>query len=170
MDKIKKSLLLAIMAVCSTVLFSACGDDDKKDEPYNPNDKSTYVLEYEVELSPAYLDYFDVEVSYTDISGQTVTLPMNGREYKNHESFPSTMLQDRYDLSVKLMAKQPLPVIDANKTYRFEQEYEIELDKDRRDFRHVGNTNSISIRGDQLERYINEKSGTYIISAYITTK
>ena len=151
MKKFAKSLFLAMMAVCTAMSLAACGDND---DPDDPTQVANYTVEYDVELSQAYIDFFDVEVSYTDKDGKTVARPMGAREFQVIESFKGDKLLDSYDLTVKITAKKALPAIDANRSYRFEKEYEIDLEKNGNTVNQDGSESAMSIAGKDLQRYI----------------
>lgn len=126
MKKIFKpmSALLTLLALTFAFTLTSCGDDDK-DEPA-PAPGATHParigIAYALDLTDAYWDFFDIEVTYTEVSGNIVKKIVNkGWTYAadiKYEDAPATP-----ELSVKALPKTNIPEISETKTYEMKHSY-----------------------------------------------
>ena len=66
----KKFFFMSIMVLMAALAFSSCGsDDNKKDEPEQPKDK-TVKYEITAQFDQVLLDICDITANYKDASGK----------------------------------------------------------------------------------------------------
>lgn len=118
------------MLVCAAAM-TACGDDDNG--PAAPEGSADGSIEkvrivYNADVSRNYLDFFDVEASYTDIVGQTVTETIDRESFekviegKDLDAYPSACA---FKVTAKPRTDQP--AVDMDKRYAFDFVCDVEI-------------------------------------------
>lgn len=117
-----KRITLIFTGLISAIIFTSalisCGDDDDDKAPI-PVDTTAYVeIEYDVDLSRTWYDYFDIEVTYTDVTGQIITTPLTRDwEYTKRvqlESAPKTLTMT---VTAKPKSNDTAPVATQSVTF-----------------------------------------------------
>lgn len=117
-----KKMLMKAMAVLTVLAISvsltACGDDNKNDEPTVPESGITrVVVDYKVELSEDYFNLWDIEIAYTNAGGQTVTEKIDQDWNLEMDLLAQDEIPSEYKLTVTGKPKTPVPELDAEKLY-----------------------------------------------------
>lgn len=123
MKKLIFSTVLLLIAILGSVSICSCSSsDDNSDGPSTPtNKRSKYQVIYNVQLSEAYYQFFDIEMTYTTSKGEeaTETITKN-KKYEltvDYNSKPSK-------LACKIMAKPKstnVPDIVETQTYNMDK-------------------------------------------------
>lgn len=120
--------------VCLTfmpVVFS-CNDDDSNDLSIGQTD--VVEIDYEIELSRSWYQYFDILVTYTDANGniksETVTADKDIKFRVNYDSAPQS-----FQFTVSYTPKSVAPTVIDGQSVMFKQECSMEVDGYTRDNR-----------------------------------
>lgn len=110
--------IVAIMlGMVMSMGFVSCGDDD--DEPSNPTTTENDVtVSYNVTLSQAYYDYFNITVTYTDINGNEKTETITGDWKYPAQTIKESKAAKAYSLSVVAKPKSSNPEIVEGQAYK----------------------------------------------------
>ena len=154
-----KMIMGSVLMLAAVGTLAACGnDDDEKLTPGDPNIVA-YEVEYEVEMSSAVYNYFDVTMTYTDENGEEKSRVITGDQDMKLR-VPVDKLKDSYTMKVTGVAKQPYPAIDPAGKYRIEYDVEASieaLDK-RGESYSIGSKDvsksAMTIGGDKMEAYL----------------
>lgn len=166
------------MTIGSTLLFTACGDDNDNDEPTPPTPESKYsevTVKYSLGLSGDYYNLWDIQVTYTTYGGEIKTETVDRDWVMEYTYTPGVEMPGEFVFNVVGVAKNPLPEPVADKTYHFAKSTQ---------FSAIGktvsgettllggsksaNTSSFDARGDKLEdrltKGIKITEGKYTVS------
>lgn len=120
--KFKHVLMLMTAVVVTALSLASCKGDDEPDEPEIDVSLKAYKFIYTAEASPDMLQFFDIEVSYTDGTGSSrkVTLDSNGY-FTDTIAVTEDKLASVYEYKVIGKARQGT-TIDPDKTYNLTSE------------------------------------------------
>lgn len=121
---------MAVMtALAMSLSLSSCGDDD--DEPQAPSaptlSVTNYVLASYIRPNTDMLTYFDLKVTYVDISGEVRTTTFNAAEFKQNQSYSPANLPDALVFKAVAVPKSSYPAVDPATTYTLRADYYINL-------------------------------------------
>jgi hypothetical protein len=101
---LKAAAMILGVALCFTL--SACGDDD--DDDPKPEENTYAKLLYDIQLSDDYYTYFDINVSYTDIEGNTQSQNITSN-WKYSKTLATAKAASAIQISVVATAKTTYP-------------------------------------------------------------
>lgn len=162
---INRLAMIMLMAVLP-IAFASCSDNE--DEPQLPQPEVEGMLvNYSAQIDSAMLKYFDVTVEYTSFDGQTVTVPLNGKQWTQAVAFVREKGEMPSDLDVALkIAKKQSPEFEG-KSVRIDGRVDLVSSMVYTDgtvtFLTRGlKTEKRTIAVDKLDDYIDSKNGVIV--------
>ncbi len=174
---------LAIMlGMAMSISLVSCGDDEPDDPNKNDNNSNngngsttteasyTVHTSYDINLSQAFYDYFDIKVSFTATTGELQTLDLTQNAVWSTATVAYTNAPKNYYLVVTATPKANYPAIDASTTYYFDASCLMNIykytdaEKDNpTPYRKISYqmSNPLTISGDQMEKFMS-KSYTFV--------
>lgn len=117
-----KSLLWRLMAffmvIGGAVTLTSCFGDDDDDNPDDPSAIKTIIIDYHVDLSQTYYDFYDVDVTYLDEKGQPQTVRIT-ETWEYHREIKQANAPKNYALNVVLNPKKDHPEINSDDYYQY---------------------------------------------------
>ena len=157
--------MIMLMAVLP-IAFASCSDNE--DEPQLPQPEVEGMLvNYSAQIDSAMLKYFDVTVEYTSFDGQTVTVPLNGKQWTQAVAFVREKGEMPSDLDVALkIAKKQSPEFEG-KSVRIDGRVDLVSSMVYTDgtvtyLTHGLKTEKSTIAVDKLDDYIDSKNGVIV--------
>lgn len=157
--------MIMLMAVLP-IAFASCSDNE--DEPQLPQPEVEGMLvNYSAQIDSAMLKYFDVTVEYTSFDGQTVTVPLNGKQWTQAVAFVREKGEMPSDLDVALkIAKKQSPEFEG-KSVRIDGRVDLVSSMVYTDgtvtyLTHGLKTEKRTIAVDKLDDYIDSKNGVIV--------
>lgn len=148
------------------IAFASCSDNE--DEPQLPQPEVEGMLvNYSAQIDSAMLKYFDVTVEYTSFDGQTVTVPLNGKQWTQAVAFVREKGEMPSDLDVALkIAKKQSPEFEG-KSVRIDGCVDLVSSMVYTDgtvtyLTHGLKTEKRTIAVDKLDDYIDSKNGVIV--------
>lgn len=126
----KKSLLTFVALLCymmTATVFTACSKDDDKSDSGGATQKQVVRIYYEFTLGQAYLDYYDVYCTFTDVDGVVQKVVCTAKAYKYDEVVDYDKAPNSYEFSVVAVPKNPLPDIDPEGVYDVSHSYAVDV-------------------------------------------
>lgn len=159
--------MIMLMAVLP-IAFASCSDNEDGDEPKLPQPEVEGMLvNYSAQIDSAMLKYFDVTVEYTSFDGQTVTVPLNGKQWTQAVAFVREKGEMPSDLDVALkIAKKQSPEFEG-KSVRIDGRVDLVSSMVYTDgtvtyLTHGLKTEKSTIAVDKLDDYIDSKNGVIV--------
>ena len=157
--------MIMLMAVLP-IAFASCSDNE--DEPQLPQPEVEGMLvNYSAQIDSAMLKYFDMTVEYTSFDGQTVTVPLNGKQWTQAVAFVREKGEMPSDLDVALkIAKKQSPEFEG-KSVRIDGRVDLVSSMVYTDgtvtyLTHGLKTEKSTIAVDKLDDYIDSKNGVIV--------
>ncbi len=116
--KAKKYLLAFFAWVCVVAIslsFASCSSDDDEKEQ-ETNTLSKIKTEYTVSLDENWYKFFDIEMTYTTVTGSTETITLT-EDYSIDSEIPVEMEPAMYICKITAKPKANAPAIEDGKTY-----------------------------------------------------
>ncbi len=116
--------LVMFMTIGSTLLFTACGDDNN-DEPTPPTPPtpdykySEVTVNYSLDLSEDYYNLWDIQVTYTTYGGEIKTEIVDRDWVMEYTYNQGDDMPGEFVFNVVGVAKNPLPEPVKDKIYHF---------------------------------------------------
>jgi hypothetical protein len=105
-----------ILGMIMTMPLTSCGEDN--DEPDTPTaETNTYTrVHYVIRMAQTWYDYYDVEVTYTDVEGVSHTETIN-QDSQYDETVPTSKAGKKFDIDIVAKPKAEIPSINDTVTY-----------------------------------------------------
>lgn len=114
-----KPLALMMSMVMSLCLVS-CGDDDDNNGTSGDNKTIAYYeATYSADLSDTWFDFFDVTITYTNMSGEETSEPIRMNTSRSIQ-IPANVASDAVSFKIHVTRKANGPAIDETQSYKFE--------------------------------------------------
>lgn len=150
-----------LLCMVMSLGLTACGDDDEKDAPANPTELKTVEVSYKVDITPDYLAYYDVTVTYgtDDTTGTTSKVTTDSWSFTQTFDKSSVELPKKVFCKMTATPKNPAPAFDSETVYNFGSSYAMRVNG-------VTNTNtttpigyseyshSLNVKGDKIQQLL----------------
>lgn len=172
---------LVVSAIALAGVLTACGDDDDDNgggSPSVPVNPSTgvvsYNVEYDLDLSDAYYNFYDITLTYTDADGLVKTRELTA-DFEYEFDVPANKVSDSYVLKVVGTVKSSLPEISAESLYTFAKEGDMEVKaktadgKSSTEYYNSIVASSMTVRGNKVAEYVSDRHPEIVFADYIYT-
>lgn len=169
------STVLTVSAISLVGIMSACDDDNGGGSPSLPDVPSSevvsYNVEYDVDLSDAYYEMYDITLTYTDADGLVKSRALTA-DFDYEFDVPVARVADRYVFNVVGKVKSTLPEISTTSLYKFEKKGEMEVKcktSEGRSFTKYADSmvgTSVTIRGDRVAEYVTVRHPEIVFADY----
>jgi hypothetical protein len=152
---------MAIMlSVVLGLSMTSCGNDDEPDNDTNSSTASDHFvcLTYRVSLSQTWYDYFNIEVSYTDVLGKEHSEAISSDWTYQQLNIKSTEAGKDFAISVVAKPKSSDPTVEEGTAYKMSHDCSMlveTVDSNGNILKHngYGSPSSMSVGGDAAIRY-----------------
>ena len=118
----RHAFMLMTAAVVTALSLASCGGEDEPDEPEIDVSVKAYKFIYTAQASPDMLQFFDIQVTYTDGAGATRNLTLDSKGFfTDTVAVTEDKLASVYEYKVVGKARQGT-AIDPGKTYNLTAE------------------------------------------------
>lgn len=172
-----KTLSIMMGMVMSFSLVS-CGDDDDNNEPEDPKAVAYYDVKYVTDLAEDWFKFFDVTITYVNGAGKEVTEAIDINKDMPSTKIEAAMAPNTINFKIHVVRKATIPEVDPNIPYHFAGRAQLFVQaylKDGTKGEFGGdlgpaNTHGNTIGGKDMEKFLNQYSGTDIFNHSVQLK
>ena len=126
MKKLMMTLAAVLCCAMTTTVLTSCNSDDSDDESTAPQNNVVTVF-YEFTLGQAYMDFYDIYCTYTDVNGKVQMVQCTAKTNYYSESVAYDKAPDNYEFSVRAVPKTSHPTIVPDSTYDMSEKYTVSV-------------------------------------------